>query len=483
MALADPEKLIATLRSHEAEAEWFEFKKDTFNPEDVGQYISALANSAMLEDKRHSYLIFGITNNGHDIIGTNVRVRTEKIGGELFEHWITRFLSPKINLAFESCTIDGKRIEIICIEPAYDRPVKFRNIAYVRIQSIKKRLEEFPERERTLWNLTSRYSFEDGIAASHLSKEEIFARFHCKRFAAAIYGPNMSDENILYSLVADGMLIDNLQGGYDISNLFAIAAARNLHEFRTISHKAPRIITYKGNDRLHGIDDEIGQTGYVITFPKLLDIVLDKISGKEIFVHGIRKRERFYPEEAVREFIANALIHQDLTAVGSRPTIEIFKDKIEITNPGETLIDPDRLIDAPAKSRNEKLADLMRRAGLCEQRGSGIDRALWAIEAAVQAPPLFQRVEGSTVVTMFRATEFGAMSKEDRVRACYQHASLRKLRNDPMSNSTLRTRLGLAKTQSSQASNVIGDTIDAGLIKPLDPNQGHRVARYLPYWA
>jgi hypothetical protein len=81
-------------------------------------------------------------------------------------------------------------------------------------------------------------------------------------------------------------------------------------------------------------------------------------------------------------------------------------------------------------------------------------RALWAIEAAGQAPPLFQIVEYSYVVTLFKTTDFGAMSKDDRVRACYQHAVIRHLNGEPMNNSSLRSRLGLRDTQASQASNV-----------------------------
>lgn len=165
MALADPVALLESLRSHPAETEWFEFKLNNFDPEEIGEYISALANSAMLHDKRHAYLVFGVSDGTHELKGTNVRLRRETVKGDLFEHWLMRMLNPRINVTIEECEIDGKHVEIVCIEPAYDRPVRFLNVAYVRVNSVKKRLDEFPEKERTLWYLTNRYAFEEGVAA------------------------------------------------------------------------------------------------------------------------------------------------------------------------------------------------------------------------------------------------------------------------------------------------------------------------------
>lgn len=483
MALANPHELVRTLCEQESEAEWYEFKRDRFEPEEFGEYVSALANSAMLADKRHAFLIFGVDDTTHRLTGTDINLKTEKKGGEPFAHWLARMISPRINVDFETCYIDGKRVEIACIEPAYDRPVKFKNVGYIRVGEVKKRLEEFPEKERALWALTNRHSFEQGIAATHLSKSEIAGQFHWRDFADLFYSGTQSVDRFVECLVHDGLIHDDLQGGYDITNLFAVLAAKDLHQFKTVGNKAGRVIVFEGRNKTQGLHDDTGQTGYAITFPRMLDHVMGHVSGKEIFVHGVRKREQFYPEIAVREFLANALIHQDLNAAGARPTVEIYADKMKIFNLGRPFVEPERIIDAPPRSRNERLAWFMSRAGHCEVRGSGITRALWAIEKAGQAPPLFQVVEDTYVVTLFRSTDFGAMSKDDRVRACYQHAVLRHLNGEPMNNTSLRKRLGLKDTQASQASNVIKDAQEAGLIKPLDPNQGYRIAKYLPHWA
>jgi ATP-dependent DNA helicase RecG len=198
---------------------------------------------------------------------------------------------------------------------------------------------------------------------------------------------------------------------------------------------------------------------------------------------GLRVVEHAHPEIAIRELVANALIHQDLSAGDAGPIIEIFSDRLQITNPGAPIIPIERIIDTPSRSRNKRLARMMRDLKLCEERGSGIDRALDAIEQRSLPPPLFTSVADSTVVVLYAERSFAAMNNVDRLRACYQHACLRHQANDPMSNGSLRSRLGLSERQYSQVSRVIADAIEARLIVPLEDGQPNRLARYVPCWA
>lgn len=188
-----------------------------------------------------------------------------------------------------------------------------------------------------------------------------------------------------------------------------------------------------------------------------------------------------YLKRLCASFLANALIHQDLTA-GERPLIEIYKDRVRFINPGIPLISIDRFIDGDTRSRNPKFADFMRLAGLGERRGSGVDRAVRAIEQAAQPPPLFAEVEASTTVTAYMPRRFAEMTPEERIRAAFQHAQVCHERNQPMSNGSLRQRFGLPDKQISQVSIVIRDTIAAGKIKPLNEDQANRNARYVPIY-
>jgi predicted HTH transcriptional regulator len=284
-------------------------------------------------------------------------------------------------------------------------------------------------------------------------------------------------------MISAGWIKSDLQGKYEVSSLLAIASSLDLNRLPSLEGKGTRLLTYKGKDKLDAIDDINGKRGHLVTFQSLLSTVMSKIPSKEVMQHGVRVKVYDIPENAIREFLANMLVHQDFTQIGSRPTVEVFKDKIKMTNPGIPLISVDRFIDAPSKTRNPRFARLMREAGFCEERGSGVDRAIREIERAALPPPLIEAVEGSTVVTIFMPRRFADMTSEERVRACFQHASLGFEQGEPMSNASLRARFGLSEKQYPQVSLVIRDAIDAGRIRPLAADQGNRNARYVPFYA
>ena len=137
--------------------------------------------------------------------------------------------------------------------------------------------------------------------------------------------------------------------------------------------------------------------------------------------------------------------------------IEMYDDRVEISNPGVPPIPVDRFIDE-YQSRNERLADLMRRMGICEEKGSGIDKVVWAAEESRLPAPDFQVGHSRTTATLFSRRAFSEMSKSDRVRACYQHCALLYVSNERMSNQSLRQRFRLGESSSATvtASQVIG---------------------------
>lgn len=170
-----------------------------------------------------------------------------------------------------------------------------------------------------------------------------------------------------------------------------------------------------------------------------------------------------------------------MTITGAGPLIELFKDRLEITNPGQPLVKPDRFLDSPPRSRNEALASLMRRMKLCEEQGTGIDKVLASAELHQLPPPDFREEDHAVRSTLFAPRRFADMTQDERVRACYQHASLKQVSGDRMTNATLRERFGIAEHNASQASGVIRLALDSGLIRAADPE--HPRAGYVPYWA
>lgn len=479
----NPVKLVQSLCALPRETGWVEFKENKFNEDSVGQYVSSLANSAMFEGKDAAYLVFGVRDGDHAIVGTTVDLLGETVGSESFILWLNKHLEPHISVTVERVELEGKRIEILCIDPGYRQPVKFKKVPYIRIGSAQQPLSNYPERERALWQITSRFSFETSLLKEHLTREQIEEQFAYRSLLKKLgYKPEASTSAMDY-LAGRGLIKDDLQGRYEVSALLAITCARNLNSFPALENKGTRVVTYKGKDKLEAAVDREGSKGHLITFVSLLEYIMDKVPSSEQMLHGVRTTTYAIPEKSIREFVANSLVHQDFTQMGSRPMVEIFSDKIRITNPGLPLVSVDRFIDTPSKTRNPKFAKLMRDCGYCEERGSGVDRAIREIEKAALPPPLIEAIEGSTVVTVFMPRRFSEMSAEERVRACFQHACLRYEQGDPMSNGTLRARFNLSQKQYPQVSNVIREAVDAGRIKPLSEDQGNRNAKYVPFYA
>ena len=215
-----------------------------------------------------------------------------------------------------------------------------------------------------------------------------------------------------------------------------------------------------------------------------MPLALKELPTNEEIDRVFRREVKVYPELAIRELVANAIIHQDLSITGTSPMIEIFADRIEITNPGKPLIDTRRFIDHSPISRNEALAALMRRMNFCEERGSGIDKVIFQVELFQLPAPEFISGDNYTRVVLFSPKSLRQMDKMDKIRAAYQHCSLKYVSGEFMTNQSLRERFKVEEKNYSIVSRIIRDSINAGYIKDYDPdNKSRKFAKYVPYWA
>jgi ATP-dependent DNA helicase RecG len=147
--------------------------------------------------------------------------------------------------------------------------------------------------------------------------------------------PSGADELAAW-LEAEGITVRDDRGHY-ITNLGAVAAARKLDEFPSLVRKRIRVIRYRGTNKVDTIDELPGQRGYAVGFEGLINHLKRVLPHSEVIQQSLRTEVSVYPEIALRELIANALIHQDFSVVGAGPMVEIYDDRIEVTNPG-TLI-------------------------------------------------------------------------------------------------------------------------------------------------
>lgn len=278
-------------------------------------------------------------------------------------------------------------------------------------------------------------------------------------------------------------LIERQGPGWLITNLGAILFAKKLEQFERLARKAARVIVYEGKSKLNTKIDKPGTKGYAVGFQGLIEFINGLVSANEIIEQAFRREVKMFPEIAVRELVANALIHQEFTESGTSVMIEIYDDRMEISNPGKSAIPADRFIDE-YQSRNERLADLMRRLGICEEKGSGVDKVVQAAEDYQLPAPDFRVGERRTSVVLFAHQEMEGMDRNDRIRACYQHCCLRYLMNERMTNQSLRERFKLPESKVATASQILATTVEAGKIKLADPTQtSTRYRSYIPYWA
>lgn len=474
------------IQHYNKETEWIEFKHNNEDPHMVGQYISALANSATLHDISKAYLVYGIDDTTLELIGTEFKPKITKKGNEELENWLHRLLEPSIEFVIYEIECNDTPISIFEIDSAKHRPISFDGKEYIRVGSYKKKLYEYPEKERKLWNKFSSFCFEDEIAKSGLSSTDILKLLNYKGFFELMslpYREDVSNEEYIINKFIEYGLVVSSESSLSITNLGAILFANNLSNFPKLDRKKLRVIKYKGNGKFNTEFEQEGQKGYAVGFKGLINYIMDKVPHNEVIEDAIREVVSLYPKIAIRELIANALIHQDFSISGTNPTIEIYDNRIEITNSGKPLIDTLRLMDYQPKSRNEKLATLMRQMGICEERGSGIDKVIYSIELYQLPAPKFIAEKDYFKVVLFAPLQFEDMDKQDRIRATYQHCSLKFLNQEYMTNTTLRERFGLEKKQHSKASKMISDTMEAGLIKLADPdNKSTKHVKYIPFY-
>lgn len=224
-----------------------------------------------------------------------------------------------------------------------------------------------------------------------------------------------------------------------------------------------------------------GVRGYAAGFTGMLKFIDDLLPMEERIENGLRSSHRAYPQIAIRELIANALVHQDMTISGTSPIVEIYADRIEISNPGVPVNEMIRkLFGAPPRSRNEHLASLMRRMGMCEELGSGLVKVVEATEQYRLPAPNFETVDGTTRVTLLGPKSFAELDRQQRVEICYQHACLRRHERKRMTNASLRERFGIEDQNAAQVSRVIREAMDEGLIRPADSDRPK--SGYVPFW-
>jgi predicted HTH transcriptional regulator len=316
-----------------------------------------------------------------------------------------------------------------------------------------------------------------------LAVDEVIGLLDTQTFFELLRLPYPTDRNGVIDRLTSERLVEQIGNTYSIRRLGGLLLAKKIAEFPDLSRKAPRVVVYPGKSKLDTKLDQIGTMGYAVGFQRLVNFVMSQMPQNEAIKNALRTEIKLVPEIVIRELVANAMIHQDFSITGATTVVDIYSNRIDISNPGQPIVPAERFIDG-YQSRNERLADFMRRMRICEEKGSGIDKVVHAAEFYQLPAPSFVSDDVRTQVTIYGPAKIAAMDRADRIRACYQHCALKYVMSERMTNQSLRQRFGLPESKSAIASQAIAATVDAGMIK-LDEKVGtsKKYARYVPFWA
>jgi ATP-dependent DNA helicase RecG len=380
-------RLLDELRALPAETEWLEFKQNLAEPERIGEYLSALANSAGLLGRSCGWLIWGVHNDSHDVVGTSVRPQQMKgKGNEDLEPWLLRHLSPRINVIFHPpLTIDTHTVVMVEVPAATTQPVTFEHEAWIRVGSHKKKLREFPEKERKLWALSKKdWSAElvDGATIDDLDPAAItfaratFLKKHRQYVAEAAGWDDVTFLNkarvCVGSKITRTALV--LLGKPDAEHLLSPAQTQvswrlNKPDGEMLDYEHIGLPLLLAGDKL---------------LKKIRNLKVRHMPGGTLFPEEVTQ----YDEQVLREALHNCIAHQDYEA-RARITVVENDDELVFRNRGVFIpVSVERVIadDAPPDTyRNPFLAQAMVQLNMIDRMGSGI-RRMFSLQKARSFP-------------------------------------------------------------------------------------------------
>lgn len=224
--------LVTELLNLPRETGWVEFKHNKAEPQEIGEYLSALSNTAALKGKAKAYLVWGVEDGSHAVLGTGFDPAATKVGNQELESWLLQQLSPKLNFAFRSQVYADQPLVVLEVDAAFRHPVQFQGAEWVRVGSYKKRLRDFPEMERELWRTLDRTPFEWLVAVDRLVGADVLALLDYPAYFTGMQLPLPDGHQALLGALAADRLIERMDSGHwRIFNLGALLFARRLADF------------------------------------------------------------------------------------------------------------------------------------------------------------------------------------------------------------------------------------------------------------
>ncbi|MDD4303518.1 MAG: putative DNA binding domain-containing protein [Bacilli bacterium] len=353
--------IIANLLNLNDEYEWLDFKENWFNKDEIGEYISAVANGACLCGKEYGYILWGVEDNSRNVVGTNINFDRD-IDHEPYKHYLARKLKPSVAFEVIERKYENKRVILLQVPASKSVQTKFNDVAYFRIGSSKEKLSKFPE-----WELKLNTILQEGyptivnVAAPDYAQELSFGKLFMYYAAKGIALKKESFERSLK--------LRNKNGQYNVM-------AYILSDQNSIP---VRVSIFSGKDKTSPLFSvkEFGNTCIMYSMDKILEYgdAINIIQADERNRISERKDVPLFDYEAFHEAILNAFIHNKWLTLNS-PQISIFTDRIEILSHGGLALDQDEkgFYSGASLPVNDVLASIFLQLRISERSGRGVPK-------------------------------------------------------------------------------------------------------------
>lgn len=353
--------LLETLLSYKDEYEWLDFKENWFSKDEIGEYISAIANGAALCGKEFGYIVWGVNDATKEVVGTTVNFNKD-IDNEPYKHYLARNLTPKISFETIEFKYNEARIVMLIIPQSKSIVTKFKNEAFIRIGSSKEKLSKYPEWEIKLNNtLVNGYPTIVNVAAPDYAQELTFEKLFMYYGAKGL--------TLRHDTFEKTLKLKNKDNKYNI--MAYILSDQN---------EIPiRVSIFSGVDKsapLYSVK-EFGNTCILYSMDKILEYgdAINIIQADERNRISERIDVPLFDYEAYHEAILNAFIHNKWLTLNG-PQISIFTDRIEILSHGGLALDQDvdGFYSGASIPVNEILASIFLQLRISERSGRGVPK-------------------------------------------------------------------------------------------------------------
>lgn len=366
-----------------------EFKSNWERAEDIGQYISALANAAALNGHDRAWMVWGIDNTSREVTGTAFDPFTQKVkegANQSLIIWLQVMTAPRADFCFYEVIYQQLRVVMLEIHPARSAPIAFQHVRYVRVDSHKMKLADSPDKEARLWALLGTKEDWSGALVPGATLDDLdmsaisMARQRFAEFLLRSETDSNRHETIRLEVASwdDTTLLNKAhitkQGRITRAALLLLGKDESAHFLAPADTKISWVLRDANNATVTSLP--FGIPFLLATervYARIRNVTLDHMPDGTLFPTPVPQ----YDPWVLREALHNCVAHQDYVLGGKINVVE-HPDRLVLTNLGQFIPESVEWMlehqSPPEHYRNQWLIDGMIRLRMIEQVGSGIRR-------------------------------------------------------------------------------------------------------------